>query len=176
MKKISFILCFFIVSLMGCSSIPKNGAILNQKVSEGISKNQTEVEKIIKALADVERAILDQEWDHIYVKIEKAYMTKNSIASGTALTQDQRKAIAANAAKIYYDLLGKISSVEATLKSQTQANSNTLIEINNEVTKYLLSVENLDSATSNITEKTSHLLGINITSISGLANKLIGDI
>lgn len=176
MKKTLLILLLVVVPLAGCGTVPKNGSVLNQKVSEGIQKNQLEVEKIIKALADVERAILDQEWDNIYVKVEKAYMTKHSVATAASLTQDQRKAIAANAAKTYYDLLGKIAAIERTLVAQTQANSKTLVETNDEVTKYLLSVEKLDVATSNIKNKLASLVGIDLSSISGLAKNLIGGI
>lgn len=176
MKKTLLILFLLVVPLAGCSTVPKNGSVLNQKVSEGINKNQVEVEKIIKALANVERAILDQEWDNIYIKVEKAYITKHSVAATASLTQDQRKAIAANAAKIYYDLLGEIATIERTLVAQTQTNSKTLVEINDEVTKYLLSVEKLDLATSNIKNKLASLAGIDLSIISGLAKNLIGGI
>lgn len=176
MKVILSILFLCVVSLSGCSSIPENGAILNQKVSDGISKNQAETEKIIKALADVERAILDREWDSIYVKIETAYLTKYAIADAASLTQNQRKAIAANAAKTYYDLLDKIAVVETRLVSQTQANSETIIEINDEVTKFLLSTETLDQASNKVKGKLSEIVGIDVTSLPGLAKNLIGGI
>lgn len=176
MRKITH--TFFLVTLLlvGCSSIPKHASILNQQVSEGISKNQTEVEKIIKALADVERAILDQKWDMIYAKVENAYIRRHALADAASLTQDQRRAVAANAAKTYYDLLDKISEIERVLVSRTRANSNTIIEINDEVTKYLLSLEELDVAKSNINSKLSNILGVDLSSISGLANNLIGGI
>ena len=47
-KKTFVILLLVIFPLVGCSTVPKNGSVLNQKVSEGIQKNQLEVEKIIK--------------------------------------------------------------------------------------------------------------------------------
>jgi len=51
------------LALTGCASIPKNGAVLSARVSQGIERNQTETEKIIHALADVERAVLDERWE-----------------------------------------------------------------------------------------------------------------
>ena len=176
MRKITSICFLAALLLAGCSSIPENGSVLNQHVSDGISKNQIEVEKIIAALADVERAILDQEWNAIYVKVENAYMQKHSVADAASLTQDQRRAIAANAAKSYYDLLDSISDVERELVSKTRANSNTIIRINDEVTRYLLSVEEFDAAKSNIKAKLSTIVGIDLSSMSGLANNLIGEI
>lgn len=176
MKKKFLILFLLIVPLFGCSTTPQNGSVLNQRVSDGIERNQVEIEKIIMALGDVERAILDQEWDNIYAKVEKAYMAKNSIATEMSLTQEQRAAIAANAAKTYYDLLEKISSTERTLINQTRANSKTLVDANDEVTKYLLSVEKLESASNNIKEKLSSFVGLDLSSITGLAKSLIGGI
>lgn len=176
MRKVTLFCVLTALLLAGCSSIPENGSMLNQQVSEGVGKNQTEVEKIIKALADVERAILDQEWNTIYVKAENAYMKKHSVSDAASLTQDQRRAIAVNAAKTYYDLLDRISEVEKQLVSKTRANSNAIIGINNEVTKYLLSVEELDAARSNIKTKLSTMAGIDLSNMSGVANNLIGGI
>jgi hypothetical protein len=165
-----------VVHLVGCSTVPQNGSVLNRKVSEGINKNQIEVAKIIKALADVERNILNEEWDNIYAKVENKYMVKHAIVNAAFLTQDQRRAIAANAAETYHNLLSDIKGVEETLQSQTQANANILIEINDEVTKYLLSTEKFDEATNNIKNKIAGLLGLDLTSLSGLAKKLVGRI
>ncbi|MEM5511853.1 hypothetical protein WNY79_03010 [Pseudoalteromonas sp. AS84] len=164
------------ISLVGCNNVPEHGAMLNEKVSEGISKNQVEVEGIINALADVERAILDQKWDEIYGKVESKYILKHSVAAAASLTQPQRRAIAANASQTYFNLLDKISEKEQELISATRANSNTIKSINNEVTQYLLSVEELEAAKSNITSKLSELTGYNLSSISGLASNLIGGI
>ncbi len=176
MKKLLIIL-LVPLALAGCgSSLPQNGSTLNQKVGEGIQKNQVEVEKIIMALADVERSILDQEWDNVYLKVEGAYMAKNAVPSAALLSQDQHQAVAADAAKTYYSLRGKITAIERTLIAQTQSNSKTLLEINDEVTKYLLSVQELDSAADNIDEKLESLVGINLSGISGLAKSLIGGI
>lgn len=174
MKKKLISLMLAVISLFGCTSIPENGSMLNQKVSEGIARNQIEVEKIIKALADVERAILDEEWGTIYEKIETEYVTKHRIQP--PLTPEQRRAIAANAAKTYYGLLKQISSIEHTLVSQTRANSEALIAMNDEVSKYLLSVESLDAARKNVESQLKAIVGIDMSSISGLANTLVGGI
>lgn len=165
-----------VLVLAGCTTIPRHGSVLNQKVSEGIARNQVETEKIIKALADVERAILDQEWDSIYIKVEKVYMTKNNIMDATQMTQSQRRAIAANAAKTYYDLLNQIAVIENKLISQSRANSQILIEINDEITKYLLSTETLEAARQSIANKLSELVGFDLTSITGVGKKLIGGV
>ncbi len=176
MRKVTLLFTLSAMLMAGCSSIPENGSILNQQVSEGIVKNQAEVEKVIKALADVERAILDEEWDTIYLKVENAYLKKNSVADSASLTQDHRRAIAANAAKIYYDLLNEISKLEIDLVSKTRNNSNILIRINDEVTKYLLSLEELEAAKSNIINHLSTMTEIEFSDMSGLAQNLIGGI
>jgi len=176
MKKIITINLLAILLIAGCSKIPRNASILNEKVSEGIRRNQVEIEKIITALVDVQRAILDQEWDNIYQKIEQKYMSSKSIADPSNLTQDDRKKIAANAAKTYYDLLDEINSKENELKLQSRQNAEKLIEINNEITKYLLSLEKLDEARNNAVQKLGELTGIDFSILDGLTKKLIGGI
>ncbi len=160
-------------TLLGCTHIPKNASVLNQKVSEGIGRNQLEVEKVIVALADVERGILDQQWDSIYLKIEQKFIEKHSL-SVSALTHEHRRKIAANAAKTYYNLLEEISSMEKALILQTKANSETLVKTNDQVTQYLLSLESLDDARNNIKQKIGKITGFDISKISGLSKKLIG--
>ncbi len=176
MTKTLLIFLLVVVPLTGCASnnlVQKNGSSLNQKVGEGIQKNQVEIEKMIRALADVERAVLDQGWDNVYSRVEKSYMAKHAVTAEASLAQDQRTVIAASAAKTYHNLRGKIAAIENTLISQTRSNSKTIVEINNEVTKYLLAVRNLDSASSNIESKLASMVGINLSGISGLAKSLI---
>lgn len=176
MKKIITINLLAILLIAGCSTIPRNASILNEKVSEGIRRNQIEIEKIIMALADVQRAILDQEWDNLYQKIEQKYMSRKSIADPSNLTQDDRKSIAANAAKTYYDLLDEINSKENEIKLQSRQNAEKLIEINDEISKYLLSLEKLDEARNKVVQKLGELTGIDFSKLDGLTKKLIGGI
>lgn len=172
MKKLVVSLLLLTAPLIGCSSIPENGALLNAKVSEGIAKNQLETEKIIKALGDVERAILNEKWDDIYAKVEEKYLARHSVAEAD-LTQAQRRAIAANAAKTYYDLRDDISAIEAGLVAKTKANAQAVIDVNDVVTNYLMSLEKLDAATGKIRTKIEDITGIDFSDISGKAVELI---
>jgi len=103
-------------------------------------------------------------------------MLRKSIADPSNLTQDDRKKIAANAAKTYYDLLDEINSKENELKLQSRQNAEKLIEINDEISKYLLSLEKLDDARNNVVQKLGELTGIDFSKLDGLAKKLIGGI
>jgi CRISPR/Cas system-associated endonuclease Cas1 len=176
MKKTVTINLLAVLLTAGCSTIPKHASILNEKVSEGIRRNQVETEKIITALADVQRAILDQEWDNLYQKIEQKYMSSKNIADPNSFSDDDRRRIAANAAKTYYDLLGEINLKEYELKLQSRQNAEKLIEINNEISKYLLSLERLDQARNNVLQKLGELTGIDFSKLDGLTKKLIGGI
>lgn len=174
MKKIVTLNLLAMFLIIGCYKIPRNASILNEKVSEGIRRNQVEIEKVITALADVQRAILDQEWDNLYQKIEQKYMSSESIADPSTLTQDDRRRIAANAGKTFYDIKNEISLKENELKLQSRQNAEKLIEINDEVSKYLLSLEKLDEARNNVVQKLGELTGIDFSKLDGLAKKLIG--
>ena len=174
MKKTITMSLFPVFLIAGCSTIPENASILNEKVSEGIKRNQVETEKIITALADVQRAILDEEWDNLYQKIEEKYMSSKNITDPSALSQGDRRRIAANAAKTYYGILNKINSKEKILKLQSRQNAEKLIETNDEISKYLLSVVRLDEARANVVQKLGELTGVNISELDGFTKSLIG--
>lgn len=171
-KQIIIVLMLLIMPLAACSNVPENGSVLNSMVSQGIAKNQLETEKIIKALADVERAVLNEKWDDIYEKTEAKYVADRGL-NVNSLTHEQRRAIAANSSQVYFSLKAEIATIEAGLVAQTQANSNAIIAVNDTVTEYLLSLEKLDVATGKIRNKISSVTGIDFSVIIGKAVELI---
>lgn len=159
----------------GCSTIPKNGALLAAKLGEGLERNQAETEKIIVALADTQRAILGEKWKPLYKTIEEAYMTKHGVADARDLTQDQRRAIAVQSGNVWEKLRGEIDAVEAGLIKQSRANTAQLVEINSTIQRYLLSLEKLDASQRAVLGKLEGVTGINLSSLTGLAEKLVND-
>jgi len=171
MKHILTILTFlFIVS---CASIPKNASVLNSSVTQGIERLQAENENIIKALADIERAILDEDWDNIYNSVESKYRTKYNISNGTALSRDQTIDIATGAAAVREALLKSISDKESALILKSKENSQLVINMNKEVQNYLLSLEKYDKATEEVNALTKRIIGINPSEILGTVDKNI---
>ncbi|WP_430409279.1 hypothetical protein [Kordia sp.] len=168
MKKILMILAFLF--FLSCATIPKNASVLSSSVTQGIERLQSENEKVIKALADVERAILDESWDSIYNKIEAKYRTKNNIANGTSLTRDQTIDIATGAAAVREELLLTIATKERTLILKSKENSQEVININKEVQNYLLSLEKYDEATTQVNALTKKIIGIDPSQVLGTVN------
>ena len=162
-----------IVSLLlifgGCASIPKNGAQLNSQVSLGIQRYQQEVESIIKTLGDVQRAILDEKWEEIYRKAEHKYRNEQGLDPASPLSQEQRIDVATIASGHREDILKEIEVLESELINKTRKNSFTLIEVNDHVTSYLLSLQKLDAAKQDITNKISSLVGIDIKALTKVA-------
>jgi len=159
----------------GCSTIPKNGALLAAKLGEGLQRNQAETEKIIAALADTQRTILGEKWKPLYKSIEEAYMAKHGVTDAKDLTQDQRRAIATQSGNVWEKLRGEIDAVEAGLVKQSRANSAQLVEINSTIQKYLLSLEKLDASQRAVLDRLEGVTGVNLSSLTGLADKLIND-
>lgn len=159
------------LALTGCASIPKNGAALSARVSEGIRRNQTETEKIIRALGDVERGILDERWEEIYKKVEDAYRKKHNIATEGQLNFDQRLDVATNAAAVREQLLSEISLAENTLLEQSRVNSQKLLEMNDVVTNYLLSLKNYQEANEAMTGFVSQIIGVDLNRLRGKAEE-----
>ncbi|HUG13236.1 MAG TPA: hypothetical protein VMM36_19620 [Opitutaceae bacterium] len=163
--------CVFLFA--GCTTIPKNGALLSARLSEGIQRNQAETEKIITALAATQRAILDEEWDGLYVKVETAYLEKNGISDSASLTQDQRSTLAANMSQVWEDLSGAIDAKEAELIAQSRENTVQLVAMNESVQMYLLSVEKLDASRAAIAQRVSAITGLDLNGLGTLADRLL---
>lgn len=161
--------------IVGCSTIPKNGALLAAKLGEGLERNQAETEKIIAALADTQRAILGEKWKPLYKSIEEAYMAKHGVADAKDLTQDQRRAIAVQSGNVWEKLRGEIDAVEAGLIKQSRANTAQLAEINSTIQKYLLSLEKLDASQRAVLGRLEGITGVNLSSLTGLADKLVNE-
>ncbi|PKG42531.1 hypothetical protein [Psychroflexus sp. MES1-P1E] len=165
MKQILITLTFLVI--VSCASIPKNASILSSSVTQGIERLQAENENVIKALADIERAILDEDWDNIYNLIEDKYRTKLNIPKGTSLTRDQTIDIATGAAAVREELLKTISSKENALILKSKENSQKVININKEVQNYLLSLEKYSEANEKVNALTKKIIGINPSDIIG---------
>src|SRR5260221_4459233 len=118
------------VCFSSCASIPKNGATISTRVSEGIGRMQTENEKVIKALADVERGVLDEKWESIYDKTEAAYRIKHNLTPTANLNREDRINIAVNATAAREEILNDISVTENNLLVQSRANAKTVVQMN----------------------------------------------
>ena len=170
--RVGFILV--VVTLMfGCSSIPENGAALNSQVSVGISRMHSQTEAIITALAEIERGILDENWEEIYRRSEEKYRRDERIAENIPLTQEQAIDIATIAAAVRENVLNDISSKEAELKDASRRNADTVIELNETVTNYLLSLQSLEEAKSNATELLTEITGVDVSGLVNLSRRAI---
>ena len=166
MKKY-FVALLFLFFLWGCASIPRGTSFISLKVTEGIQRIQTENEKIIKALANTERAILDEKWDNIYAKTEKKYIEKHKISDPSQFTLDDRRKIAANAALARETILNEIVKKENELIEKSRSNSDTVIKMNDEVIRYLNSLDNIKETRNRINGIFNQLIGVDILTLQG---------
>ncbi len=162
------LLLFACVVLTGCAGIPENAALLSEKINAGITRMHEENAKVITALADVERAILDEHWEQLYAKVEQQYMQKMTIADASAFSQNDRRAITATAATARQDILNDINAKESELLAKSARNRDTVISINNEIRRYLVSLEKLDAARENTKALLSDIVGVDLSSMKGL--------
>ena len=170
MKNLIIILIPF---LFGCKAIPKKASILCISVNQGIERMQSETENLIITLGDVERGILDEKWEDIYLKIEDKYREEKGLSSDTILSQNQRIDIATGAVSVREDLLKAISDKENELIAQTRKNTQKVIDINTKVQNYLLSIENYENATDRISKLTEEIAGFNPKSILGTIDRSV---
>ncbi len=145
----------------GCASTPKEASLLSEYVNTGIQRMQAENEKLIHALGDVERGVLDEKWDTaLYPSVEAKYRTKYGLGKDAPLTKDQQINVASDALTAYNDLAKEIQAKEDQLIQLSRKNAENVILINDSVRQYLLSLEKYDAARSKIIELGKELTGI----------------
>ena len=164
MKRLMFVLILILAFMMGCYSIPKNSSLVGE-VDGAIVVMQEENDKLIKALGDIQRVILDDKFEQIYANVESKYRKKNSIANGTSLTSEQNLDVTANVIAVRDKILAEISGKEKQLYDQSHANFNKLRTINAAVKEYLDSIQSLKEARSEASKKLGEIAGIDFKEI-----------
>jgi len=168
-------LCFLIVIFTaGCVAVPKDSARLSVRVTDGINRLQEQTEAIIKTVGNIERGILDEKWEEIYRKTEEAYRRKKSLATDAALSAEDRLNIATNAAAVREKILSEIAATEDKLIKTSRSNTASVVGMNEEVTKYLLSIQKLDEANKAMMDLLKQVSGVDVRELLGKAKNSVG--
>lgn len=171
MKPIIFVLISSLLFMTGCYSIPKNSSLVGE-VDGAIVVLQEENDKLIKALGDIQRAILDEKFEQIYADVENKYRDSNNISNELALTTEQNLDVTANVIAVRDLILTDIAEKEKQLYDQSHANFDKLRTINAAVKEYLDSVQSLKEARSEATKKLSEISGVDFGDINTFAESL----
>lgn len=161
-----------VISLTACSTVPKEASLLNDKVSTGIQTYQANVEQIIKQFAASQRAFKDKIWSKLYDDVQAEYIKKHNIADASKLSNYDHKYIARQTQDGFNLLVAEINEKEAALISQSKSNANALITANDEVTKYLMSLETHDESRQKVRESLSKITGIDLSSFAQQLERL----
>lgn len=167
---------FIVLSMLtvaGCTKVPENGAMLSASVTIGIQRMAGQTEAMISALAAVERAILDEGWEHIYRKAEAGYRKKHALDAQVQLNKEQRIAIATIAAASRDEILTQIAGKEAELKAQSQSSAQHVIEANRAVQEYLVSLQGLDASRAKAEKTISSVTGIDVDKLVNAGKKAL---
>jgi hypothetical protein len=157
-------MCLLLVS--ACASIPKDAVVLSSSVTDGIKKMQAENEKAILSLSDVQRGILDENYENIYASVEAKYRTIKAIPVVTALSQDQLMDVTANVIGVRDKVLKDIQDKEDALLKKSRANSAKVIKINGHVQEYLQSLSDLNDANDKIKKLLIDTTGVDVGKVS----------
>ena len=155
----------------GCATIPKEASSPSLKVTEGIQKMQAGNEKIIKALADTERVILEDKWSDICSKAEKLYSKNHKILEPRRLKKEDLQNIANIAAKTRDTILDEIAKHETELIDQSRSNAGAVLSMNTEVIGYLNSHESIKETQNKINKIFEKLPGINPNVLRGTVER-----
>lgn len=123
----------------GCARTPASAIALTAQVREGVTRMQADTERLASALADTQRAALDEAWEADYAHVEAMYVEQAG-ADASALTVQQRAEVAALAAEARERTLAAISEKERELIDATRANSQSVLVLHDALTAHLLSL------------------------------------
>ena len=159
--------------LAGCPSIPEGAAALSEQVGVGIERMQEENEKVIRALADVQRGIVDEAWERMYRDAEAQYRHDEGLAAGDVLTEEHRIDVATAAAGLKDDLLAEIKAKEDALLVQSQQNAQQVKALNDTVQDYLVSLEQFRAAREKARELVEQIVGVDVSELGEAAKKAL---
>lgn len=169
MKRNLITLCIVAMCLLlagACASIPKDAVVLSSSVTDGIKKIQIENEKVIKASSDVQRGILDENYENYYDAVEDKYRATKGILPATALSQDEQMDVTAHIITVRDNVLKDIQDKEDALLKKSRANSAKVIEINKHVQEYLQSLSDLKEANDKIMKLIIDTTGVDVGKVS----------
>ncbi|MCK8600106.1 hypothetical protein [Desulfoferrobacter suflitae] len=173
LKRLAAFVAIVCILCAGCARVPKNAALLSSSVNGGITRLQAENEKVIRALGDVERGILDEKWEDIYRSAEKKYRSEMVITSSECLTEEQRLDITTIAAAAREEILAQIAAKEEELINDSRKNAQLVIGMNSKVQAYLLSLERLDASRHEISDLFNEITGVDPSLIVGTVEKAL---
>jgi hypothetical protein len=124
-------------TLAGCTGAEREAALLAHTVETGIDRLHGQQARVIGALAEVERAAVDDEWASMYARAESAYREREGLGEAAALTPTQRMEIAALAAAAREELLDSIDAKQADLLAQSRASVDAVLAMQGELALYL---------------------------------------
>lgn len=125
----------------GCAGVDSAHVELNRMIGIGIARNQAMTEQLIQTLCQIKRRKLDEDWDQIYAEVETAYWQKEKIQDTNTISLEDRRTIAANAAKVYMDLLEGITRTEQSLLDESQKNTKLILDMNNVMNESMKSMQ-----------------------------------
>ena len=154
-----------------CASVPKGASEANETVSEGIRRLRDQHIETIRAFGDSVRASIQSVWEEeiIFKTIEEVGKRD---ANGDYSSEDIAD-IAATAAEVRDNLLYEVNVKEDELIESTQRNYNGLIQMNDVVTGYLASLEELDSAQQALQQRMLGTVGIESNEVPTVVKDLL---
>lgn len=158
------------LALAGCASVPPGSAEVNAKVSSGIGEMRDRHIQTVRGLATMARERVQEAWDD---RIVPDLIARIRAEQGGQLDDDAIASIVATAAEVRDDLFALIDAEEKEVVAQLRANYATLTRINDQVTAYLASAENLSRARSRVMDGLLQSADIDVDAVTAKIARLI---
>jgi len=153
-------------ALLGCAGGEREAALLASQVEGGIERLHERQREVIGALADVQRAAVDERWEDIYTRAESGYRAGEGVAPDAPLTPEQRAGAAAVAAAARERLLDDIAARQNELERQSRSNADAVVAMQRELERYLLTRADAADARRRMRELLEQITGVDIESLA----------
>lgn len=134
MKRLAILILLPI--FIGCVSVPKNSPLLNQRVSEGISKLKRQHIQTIEHIYSLSVAKVNQDYDKFLTRAKKIFKNKNGRDPST---EQEYYTVGIIAAQIREKVLFAIRNNLEEVREKIEENYDLVENMNDEITQYLYS-------------------------------------
>ena len=149
------------LGVFGCARTPASAIALSGQVAQGVRHMQADTERVIAALADTQRAALDDAWEATYASAERRFRESEGIGAAE-LTLAQRTAVAAIAAATRERALGEIATKQAELVDASRANAGAVLAMHDAVTAHLFSIRSAQHTREEVVTLLDSMTGLDI--------------
>lgn len=172
MRSFKVAACITMIVLSGCANVPPEAASANQRISDGVTRMESDTQAVLEAWRQTLSLAVEAELDTIYDRAEVAVRTHAGLAAGVPLTLEQQKDVTGLTVIIMLEANNRIGTKISELSATVRTNAATVRNANGDITQLLSSASRIGLARAEIISTLGEL--IPLPDISGIVEAALG--